>query len=130
MDKGTLLVVVPQPTCPVTLSSAVHAASDYLKSATLRNNSDSVLTGFRIGWMVEIPARKAQIHFGKHVNFREGIKPNGSCAVPAQAVSVHKHRTLAAVIAFFVAEVFLLGQAPWTADLREIEDEVTQITGN
>jgi hypothetical protein len=130
MDKGTALIVVPQPGCPATLSYATHAASDYLESATLRNNSKSVLIGFRLGWMVAIPARKTAIHFGKRVSLKEGIKPNGTCTIPPQAANVDKRRTVPAVAAFFIAEVFLKGEQPWKADLEEVEDEVKGVTGN
>ncbi|MGB9236887.1 MAG: hypothetical protein WCC04_20955 [Terriglobales bacterium] len=121
MDRGTTLILIPQPGCPAALVSATHIASDFLQSATLRNTSERVLTGFRLGWIAIVSSRKPEIHVGKRINLPEGLKPHGTCAVPAQAVEVAKQENVRALGAFFIAEVFLAGETPWKAEMEEVK---------
>jgi hypothetical protein len=130
MDKGTTLILLPQPSCPATLVSIAHLASDFLQSARLLNASENVLIGFRLGWIVAKPARKTEVHFGKRVRLEQGIGPNDTCTIPAQEVIVDKQRTVSACVAFFIAEVFLREGQPWKADLKELESEARNYTRN
>ena len=120
MDEGTSLVVIPQPKCPAALASATHIVSDFLHSAVLRNLSDRPLIGFRLGWVVLFPSGKTQLHLGACVRLLEAVQPSAVGAVPAQMALPEAAR----LMAFFVAEVFLVGEKPWKADLAEIKDNV------
>ena len=121
MDKGTSLILIAQQNCPAALVSATHIASDFLYSAIVRNVSDSVLIGFRLGSVLRIRSQKTEVQLGERVNLPEGIKPNETCTVPPQAVTLDKPRKVEALVGFFIAEVFLRGEKPWEADLNEIE---------
>jgi hypothetical protein len=124
MDKGTSLTWIPQSDCPLQLVVAKHASSDFLQSAILCNTSEQVVTGFRIGWIVAIASKRPKVRMGERVRLPEGVKPNDNCSVDPQAVRVDKQRTVPALAAFFVAEVFLKGAKPWEADLGEVERRV------
>ncbi len=123
MDKGTTLILIEQPSCPATLVSATHTASDFLQSAVLHNASERELIGFRLGWVVVVPASRPDLHVGKRIRLPEGIKPNETCIVPAQAVKVGAHKNVRAMAAFFIAEVFLVGEKPWKADFEEVKNK-------
>jgi len=131
MDKGTSLILAPQPNCPAVLVSAVHTASDFLKSAVLRNNSEKILTGYRLGWCTSVHSQRPTYRLGKRVSLARGIGANETCLVPAQEVIIGKERNASAVTVFFIAEVFLAGAKSWKVDLREIKYYAeTTVTGN
>jgi hypothetical protein len=124
MAKGTSLILIPQPDCPAALASATHVVSDFLHSAILRNVSEKPLIGFRLGWVLCFPSRKTKFRLGARVRLPQAVEPFNVSVVPAQGVRPENVREAAKLMAFFVAEVFLVGEKPWKADLAEIQDDV------
>jgi hypothetical protein len=73
---------------------------------------------------VRFPSGKTQFHLGARVRPPEVVEPSNVCAIPAQMARPEDVKQAASLMAFFVAEVFLVGEKPWKADLAEIKDNV------
>ena len=123
MDRGTLMVKVPQQSSSAVLVSTTHSPVDFLSAATLKNVDDKPVTGYRIGWAVVFPSGKIEVHLGVRLSIPAGIEPGGTWDAPSQAVSPDYARQGASVVAFFVAEVYLAGEQPWKADLVQVREE-------
>jgi hypothetical protein len=121
--KGISLILIPQPACPAALLSAAHAPYDFLHSGILRNASERPLSGFRLGWVIKFRSRNPKLRFGAPINLPEAIEPGDTCSVPAQEVNSDGVDEGAVLMGFFLAEVFLVGETPWRADLNEIKAE-------
>jgi hypothetical protein len=119
--KGVSLIVIPQPACPAALGSATHTPSDFLRSAILRNVSEKPIIGFRLGWVLRFRSRSPKLRFGAPVNLPNAIEPGYTYSVPAQGVDSDDIEEGAVQMGFFLAEVFLVGEEPWRADVAEIK---------
>ena len=123
MDKGISLIVIPQPACPAAIVSATHTPSNFLHSAILKNVSQRPLLGFRVGWVIRFRSGKPDLRLGAPFNLATAVEPGGVCPVPPQEVNSDDLEKGAVLTGFFLAEVYLLGDKPWKADLPRIKAE-------
>jgi len=126
-ERGTAMLSLRQPGSPAILVRTVHDVKDFLKSATLKNVSNTSLTGYRIGWVVVYPRGKNKVGLGLPVDVPEGIEPGQIAEVPAQGVSPVFSAEGAYAVVFFVTDVHTAMGAVWKPELEEIEQASRQM---
>ena len=65
LAQGTAMMSLRHTDCPLTFLETKHGAHDFLLSATLRNQGDQLVTGYRIGWVAVYPSGKERVGLGK-----------------------------------------------------------------
>jgi hypothetical protein len=123
-----------QTDCPLTFLETKHGAQDFLLSATLRNQGDQLVTGYRIGWVAVYPSGKERVGLGLSVDLPLGIRPGATIEVPAQGVSPDFVTSAAMSVVFFVTEVRTASlngsEAPsvWSPAMEKFEEQALSMT--
>ena len=126
MDRGTVIVSIPQEDSPAQLMSTTHSASDLLAAVTLKNVCPNRLSACRLGWVVVFPSGN-EVHLGAPINIPMGLDADKTWATPPQSVSPEHTRHGAIAIAFFVAEIYPSSGDPWKADLARIRQQAAML---
>jgi hypothetical protein len=79
--RGTGMLFLPQSDAPVILIETTHGVKDLLESAKLKDRSNLVITGYRIGWVAVYASGREKVGLGLPVDLPLGIRPGGTrCA--------------------------------------------------
>lgn len=122
-EGSTSMIWLTQPDSPAIFVRTVHSFKDLLRSATLKNVSNTPLTGYRIGWVVVFPGGKDKVGLGLPVDVPQGIDPGRTVEVPAQRVSPSFSAEGASAVVFFITDVHSAKGTVWKPELEEIEHE-------
>jgi hypothetical protein len=122
-ERSTSMLWLTQPDSPAIFVRTVHSVKDFLKSATLKNVSNTSLTGYRIGWVVVYPGGKDKVGLGLPVDVPQGIDPDRTVEVPAQRVSPSFSAEGASAVVFFITDVHSARGTVWKPELEKIEHE-------
>lgn len=123
-----------QADSPVMFIKSTHGIEDLLLSATLRNQSDQLVTGYRIGWVAVYPSGKEKVGLGISVDLPLGIRPGATIDVPAQGVSADYVTEKALSVVFFVTDVRTspvngsTTQNVWSPSLDKFEEQALTLT--
>ena len=123
-----------QPDCPVMLIESTHGIRDLLLSARLRNQSEQLVTGYRIGWVAVYPTGKEKVGLGVSVDLPLGIRPGATIDVPAQGVSADYVTEKAMSVVFFVTDVRTAPaggntkESVWSPSLDKFEEQALTLT--
>ena len=134
LAQGTAMMSLEQTDCPLMFIETKHGAQDFLLSATLRNQSDQLVTGYRVGWVAVYPSGKEKVGLGLSVDLPLGIRPGATIEVPAQGVSPDFVTPTAMSVVFFVTEVrsaSLDGSKAanvWSPSVDKIEQQALSMT--
>ncbi len=123
MDRGTVILNIPQQDSPAVLISTTHTTSDLLSAATLKNVGKNSLSACRLGWVVVFPSGKNEIHLGARISLSAEVETGATWDAPAQSVNPEYARQGAKIVALFVAEAYPSGGKPWKADLVQMRQK-------
>jgi hypothetical protein len=132
--SGTGMLFLPQSDAPAILIETTHGVKDLLESAKLKNRSNQVITGYRIGWVAVYASGREKIGLGLPVDLPLGIRPGATIDVPAQGVSMDYAKEGAINIVFFVTDVHTSGQngttesGIWRPAIAIIEKQALSLT--
>jgi hypothetical protein len=111
-----------------------HGTKDFLLSATLLNQSNQLVTGYRIGWVAVYPSGKEKVSLGLAVDLPLGIRPGAAIDVPSQGVSPDFVTPTAMSVVFFVTDVRTMpvngSTTPnvWSPSLDKFEEQALTMT--
>lgn len=134
LAQGTTMMSIRQTDCPLMFLETKHGAKDFLLSATLRNQSDQLVTGYRVGWVAVYPSGKEKVGLGLSVDLPLGIRPGATIEVPAQGVSPDAVTPTAMSVVFFVTDVrtaSLTGSKTenvWGPSMDKFEEQALSMT--
>jgi hypothetical protein len=134
LAQGTTMMSLRQNDCPLMFLETKHGVQDFLLSAKLRNQSDQLVTGYRIGWVAVYPTGKERVGLGLSVDLPLGIEPGATIGVPAQGVSPDFVTPAAMSVVFFVTDVrtaSVNGDAAsnvWSPSLDKFEEQALTMT--
>jgi hypothetical protein len=118
------MLILRQPDSPAGLIQTNHGVEDLLKSAKLKNVSDQLVVGYRIGWVAIYSTGKDKVGLGLPVDIPSGAKPGDVIEVPAQHVPSNFFKEGATSVVFFVTDVRTARvNDPTRTDLWEPERE-------
>jgi hypothetical protein len=103
--QGTGMLSLPQPNSPAILVETTHGTKDLLESAKLKNRSEQLIIGYRIGWVAVYATGKEKVGLGLPVDLPLGVRPGTTIDVPAQGVSMDYAQEGAIAVVFFVTDV-------------------------
>ena len=112
-ERLTRMSMLHERENPANLIEITSTMTDFLQSAKLKNTSDKIITGYRIGWVVPYPSGKGKLALGLPVDVPEGIRPGEIVHVSAQEVSVRYAKEGATSVVFFVTDVRFSSGAAW-----------------
>jgi hypothetical protein len=127
--QGTGLCFLPQSDSPASLVQTTHSLKDLLESAKVKNRSNQLIVGYRIGWIAVYSTGKEKVGLGLPVDLPSGVSPGATVDVPAQGVSIDYAKEGAMAVVFFVADVRTPAQSPatesnvWKASLEKCEEQ-------
>jgi hypothetical protein len=91
----------------------------------LKNIGNTMLSRYRIGWVVVYPDGEDEIGFGSTDYMPFGVEPGQTVSVPPQVALPQRNvRPEDFAIGFFIAEVHTQTGTVWKASLRDIEEQV------
>jgi hypothetical protein len=116
-----------QPDSPAIFIRTTYHVKELLKSATLKNVSNTSLTGYRIGLIAVYPGGKDKVGLGLQVDVPKGIDPGQIIEVPAQAASPSFSVENASALVFFITDVHTATGTVWNPELEQIEKEARHL---
>jgi len=116
LHAGTVMGPAKQPGTPAMLTSTTHTLTDALAAASLKNQGNKRISGYRIGW-ITIVNGKPRFKTGPWMNLPAGIDPGTVVSVPAQSIAIDSR---ADRMIFYVAEASFPDGTHWKSDRTSI----------
>ena len=114
-----------QPGCPAILVRQNPIPARRGHFLRLKNIGNTMLSRYRIGWVVVYPDGEDEIGFGSTDYMPFGVEPGQTVSVPPQVALPQRNvRPEDFAIGFFIAEVHTQTGTVWKASLRDIEEQV------
>lgn len=125
-QEHTTIFTLRQPGCPATLVRQNPIPARRGHFLALKNIGNTMLSRYRIGWIIVYRDGEDQIGFGSTDYMPFGVEPGQTASVPL-GVSLPRRnvrRKGLFAIGFFIAEVQTQTGTVWKATLRDIEEQV------
>ncbi len=132
--QGTAMLTLRPADSPAIFIRTNHTNKDFLKSAILKNVSNLVVTGYRIGWVAVYPTGKEKVGLGTAVDLPAGLSSGSTIVVPAQEVSIDYAKEGAIAVVFFVTAIHTSkgtgteAGSVWKLATEEFETEALALT--
>jgi hypothetical protein len=114
------MLIAKQSETPVMLTSTTHTLTDALAAATLKNQGNKKIIGYRIGWATVV-AGKPGFKAGPWMNLPAGIDPGTAVSVPAQSIAIDSH---ADRMIFYVVEAKFSDGTHWKSNRKSITPSI------
>jgi len=114
-----------QKEAPLLLVQAKYTMKHLLESAVLENGKEKIV-GYRLGWAVVYPGRKAEVRAGAWVQIPEGLEPGAETTVPGVHIPPSSIPEEASAVRFFIAGVAFPDGRVWQANFEELASSVKE----